>query len=150
LTGYYHKFIKNYGCTSKPLTNLLKKNIFKWGGGEAGTAFALLKLAMTQAPVLAMPNFSQPFILETDDNDKGIGDVLMQGKRPTTYLSKSLGVKSQSLSTYEKKFIALLTAVQKWRHYLKEMPFMIKTYHISLKYLLEQRLHHTLQHKRAL
>jgi RNase H-like domain found in reverse transcriptase len=105
---------------------------------------------MTQAPVLAMPNFSQPFILETDDNDKGIGDVLMQGKRPTTYLSKSLGVKSQSLSTYEKKFIALLTAVQKWRHYLKEMPFMIKTDHISLKYLLEQRLHHTLQHKRAL
>jgi RNase H-like domain found in reverse transcriptase len=46
-----------------------------------------------------------------------------------------------------KKILALLSAVQKWRHYLQGMPFVIKTDHISLKHLLEQRLHHTLQHK---
>ena len=71
----------------------------------------------------------------------------MQGKRPIAYLSEALGIKNQGLSTYEKEFIALLTAVQKWRHYLQGGKFIIKTDHISLKHLLEQRLTHTLQHK---
>lgn len=102
---------------------------------------------MCSAPVLAMPDFSLPFILETDASDKGLGAVLMQGKRPIAYLSKALGIKNQGLSTYEKEFMALLTAVQKWRHYLQGGPFIIKTDHMSLKHLLEQRLTHTLQHK---
>jgi RNase H-like domain found in reverse transcriptase len=47
----------------------------------------------------------------------------------------------------KKELLALLTAMQKWRHYLQGRPFIIKTDHINLKYLLEQRLTHTLQHK---
>jgi Integrase zinc binding domain/RNase H-like domain found in reverse transcriptase/Integrase core domain len=58
-----------------------------------------------------------------------------------------LGVKNQNLSTYEKEFLAVLTVVHKWRYYLQGQPFVIKTNHISLKYLMEQRLTHTLQHK---
>jgi RNase H-like domain found in reverse transcriptase/Reverse transcriptase (RNA-dependent DNA polymerase)/Integrase zinc binding domain/Retroviral aspartyl protease/Ty3 transposon capsid-like protein/Integrase core domain/Chromo (CHRromatin Organisation MOdifier) domain len=146
LTDYYRKFIKDYGLISKPLTNLLKKNAFHWGD-EATTAFQKLKASMCTAPVLALPDFTKPFILETDACDKGIGAVLMQEKKPIAYLSKALEVKSQQLSTYEKEFIALLTAVQKWRHYLQGRSFVIKTDHISLKHLLEQRLNHTLQHK---
>ncbi|KAJ1685411.1 hypothetical protein LUZ63_016801 [Rhynchospora breviuscula] len=109
LTGYYRKFIKNYGVISKPLTELLKKNSFGWNQ-EAELAFQELKSAMTQAPVLAMPDFTKPFTIETDACDKSIGAVLMQGKKPIAYISKSLGVKSQGLSTYEKEFLALLTA----------------------------------------
>ncbi|KAJ4763928.1 polyprotein [Rhynchospora pubera] len=146
LTGYYRRFIKHYGSISKPLTDLLKKNSFKWGP-EADVAFSQLKQAMTSAPVLAMPNFHEPFTIETDASDKGLGAVLMQNKRPIAFLSKSLGPKSQALSTYEKEFLALLTAVQKWKHYLIAQPFTIKTDQISLKYLLEQRLHSTMQHK---
>ncbi|KAJ1687481.1 hypothetical protein LUZ63_018871 [Rhynchospora breviuscula] len=146
LTGYYRRFIKNYGVISKPLTNQLKKNSFGWND-EAEVAFNALKQAMTQAPVLAMPDFSKPFTVETDACDKGIGAVLMQGRRPIAFISKSLGIKSLGLSTYEKEFLALLTAVQKWKHYLVGGPFVIKTDQISLKYLLEQRIHHAMQHK---
>jgi RNase H-like domain found in reverse transcriptase len=145
LTGYYRKFIKNYGVINKPLTDLLKKNGFHWGP-EASTTFQTLKRAMCTAPVLALPDFTQPFTLKTDTSDKGMGAILMQKGRPITFLSKALGMKNQHLSTYKKELLTLLTVVTKWRHYLQGQPFVIKTDHISLKYLLEQRLNHTLQY----
>jgi uncharacterized protein (UPF0216 family) len=92
LTGYYHKFIQNYGSISKPLTDLLKKNKFTWND-TCTQAFKTLKMIMSSAPVLAMPNFALPFIIETDASDKGLGAVLMREKCPITYLSKALGVK---------------------------------------------------------
>ncbi|KAJ3685492.1 hypothetical protein LUZ61_014656 [Rhynchospora tenuis] len=146
LTGYYRKFVKNYGLISKPLTDQLRKNGFKWDD-EAQKAFELLKKAMTEAPVLTMPDFTQPFIVETDASGTGIGAVLMQGRKPIAYFSKSLGIKNQGLSTYEKEFLALLSAVQKWRHYLEGNCFTIRTDQISLKHLLEQRIHSAMQHR---
>ncbi|KAJ3687260.1 hypothetical protein LUZ61_016424 [Rhynchospora tenuis] len=146
LTGYYRKFVKNYGIIAKPLTDQLKKNSFNWDD-KAEKAFNTLKSAMASAPVLAMPDFTQPFVLETDACDKGIGAVLMQNRQPLAYLSKSLGPKSIGLSTYEKEFLALLTAVQKWKHYLIGGQFIIKTDQIALKHLLEQRVNHAMQHK---
>jgi RNase H-like domain found in reverse transcriptase/Reverse transcriptase (RNA-dependent DNA polymerase) len=127
LTGYYRKFIKGYRTISKSLTNLLKKNSFQWTSDATG-AFNTLKEAMYIALVLALPDFTKSFILETDACDKGIGAVLMQNQRPLSYLSKALDMKNQQLSTYEKELLALLTVVQKWRHYLKGRPFIIKTY----------------------
>ena len=54
-------------------------------------------------PVLAVPDFSKQFVLETDASDLGIGAVLMQDQHHVAYLSKALGPRNQALSVYEKE-----------------------------------------------
>ncbi|GKC46095.1 transposon ty3-G gag-pol polyprotein [Tanacetum coccineum] len=138
LTGYYRRFIRDYALISKPLTLLLKKQGFVWNK-DAECAFYKLKEAMMQAPVLALPNFGKEFIIETDASGTGIGAVLQQDGHPIAYMSKSLFTKHQALSTYEKEFLAVLLALEKWRGYVLDRHFIIKTNNLSLKYLLDQR-----------
>ena len=139
LIGYYRRFIKHYGLISKPLTDLLKKNAFL-SSEKSQVAFDTLKNAMVSAPILALPNFSLLFIMETDASGIGIGAVLMQQGHPIAYLSKSLAPKHQHLSAYEKEFLAMVLAVEKWRPYLLGKHFIIKTDHFSLKYLVQQKI----------
>nr|GEV44482.1 hypothetical protein [Tanacetum cinerariifolium] len=96
LTGYYRKFIKDFASLSRLLTQLLKKNSYKWSD-EAQVSFLAIKEAMTKALVLALPNFTITFEVETDASGMGRG-------------------------------------------YLLDRHFIIKTYHYSLKYLLDQRI----------
>nr|GEV82965.1 hypothetical protein [Tanacetum cinerariifolium] len=136
---YYRRFVRNYAMISSLLTKLLKKNAFVWGK-EAEQAFTQLKEAMMAAPVLKLPNFEEEFVIETDASGEGIGAVLQQHGHPITYLSKDLSSKHQLLSTYEKEFLAVLQALDKWRGYLLDRHFKIKTDHLSLKDLLDQRI----------
>jgi hypothetical protein len=70
LAGYYRKFICHFGIICQPLTALLKKNaIFVWTS-DHDTAFHTLKSALTSAPVLSLPDFASPFVIETDASDK--------------------------------------------------------------------------------
>lgn len=102
---------------------------------------------MSSTLVLAMPNFELPFIVETDASGIGIGAVLMQKDQPVAFLSKALGPAHKHLSIYEKEFLALIMAVEKWRPYLKRQEFTIHTDHRSLSYLNEQNLHSDMQRK---
>jgi hypothetical protein len=139
--------VQHFGIISKPLTLLLKKNTrFLWTQ-EQDIAFHCLKTKLSQAPVLALPDFSKPFVLETDACDQGIGAVLMQGGHPLAYVSKALGPQTRGLSTYEKEYLAILMAVDHWRAYLQHSQFVIHTNQRSLVYLNEQRLHTNWQHK---
>jgi hypothetical protein len=146
LTGYYRNFVKHYGLIAKPLTQLLKKKQFQWGS-EAEEAFKSLKQAMSSTPVLALPDFNVPFIVETDASDMGVGAVLMQKDQPIALLNKALGPVHKKLSIYEKEFLALIMAVEKWRPYLQRQEFIIRTDHKSLSYLCEQSLHSEMQRK---
>jgi hypothetical protein len=103
LAGYYRKFVKNFGIICQPLAQLLKKWVlFVWTSLQ-DKAFAALKIALISAPVLALPNFSRPFVVETDASDEGVWVVLMQDGHPLTFFSKALGPKSRGLSIYEKR-----------------------------------------------
>ena len=147
LAGYYRKFVKNFGIIVKPLTELLRKGaLFIWTKDHQ-VAFHTLQQALSSAPVLALPDFSLPFAIETDASGTGIGAVLMQKGNPLAYLSKSLGPRSQGLSTYEKEYMAILAAMDQWKHYLQFGEFHIFTYQKSLIQLSEQRLHTPWQQK---
>jgi hypothetical protein len=147
LTGYYRKFVKGYGLLAKPLTKLLQKHhSFKWNE-EAQVAFDKLKQAMATTPVLALPRFDIPSIVETDASDVGLGVVLMQQGRPVAFISRTLGERNKHLSIYEKEFLALILAVDKWRQYLQRGAFVTKTDHKSLTFLNDQQLQSDLQRK---
>lgn len=89
LTGFYRRFIKNHASISFNLIELLKKESLKWDS-NAQKSFEDLKLAMTKAPVLALSDFSQQFIIQTDASKFGTGAVLTQNGHLICHLSKIL------------------------------------------------------------
>ena len=146
LIGYYNRFVQTYGKITQPLTTLcMSTGALRWTA-EADKAFVELKRVMTTAPVLALPNFSQEFIIETDASGNSIGAVLMQQCHPVVFISKALSSKHQALSSYDKEMLAILFVIKKWHFYLVRRYFTIRTDHQPLKYLLEHKVTTPSQH----
>ncbi|KAA0031986.1 Transposon Ty3-I Gag-Pol polyprotein [Cucumis melo var. makuwa] len=139
LTGYYRRFVRNYGSMATPLTQLLKKGVYEWTAA-AHEVFEKLKVAMMTLPILALPDFSLPFEIETDASGYGVGAVLIQNNRPIAYFSQTLAMRGRAKSVYERELMAVVLAVQRWRPYLLGKRFVVKTDQQSLKFLLEQRV----------
>jgi len=120
--------VKNNGL------QLLWLKQYKWSP-DAQQAFDNIQVAMTRTPILALPNFQETFTMEIDACQDGIGAVLTQKGQLIAYLSKAPGEKHRHLSIYEKKNLALIMAIEKWRHYLQRKEFIILIDHKSLAYL---------------
>lgn len=106
-----------YANIATPLMSLLQKDKFCWTL-EAQQAFKNLKCAMTKAHVLALPNFEEQFVIETNVSGQGIGVVLMQQRHPIAYFSKKLSPRMQCASAYARELCVVTKAMVRWRQYL--------------------------------
>jgi len=140
VTGWCRKFIYNYARITAPLTGLFKKDAPWIWGEEQDTAFVTLVKAISQAPILIQPDFSKPFILETDASDEGVGAVLLQRvgsdvkseMKPISYISRKLTSAERQYSTREKEMLAIVWATERLQSFLWGRPFVVFTDHRSL------------------
>ncbi|GJU56225.1 putative reverse transcriptase domain-containing protein [Tanacetum coccineum] len=117
LVGYYRRFIEGFSKIAKPMTELTQKNQkFDWGE-EQEEAFQLLKQKLCAAPILALPEGSEDFVVYCDASIKGFGAVLMQ----------------------RMKLGAVVFALKIWRHYLYGTKCVVFTDHKSLQHILDQK-----------
>jgi len=143
LAGFYQKFVKNFSRISQPLTSLLQKDWpFSWDK-EQETSFKELKKALTQAPILGIPDPRKDFTLNCDASGFAIGAVLSQKdrhgqERPVGFLSRKLTPAEQNYAVHEKETLAIIYALTKFRHYLLGTFVKIITDHASLKFLSTQ------------
>lgn len=132
LTGYYRRFIERYGELAQPLTDLLRKGVvFKWCQAQE-QAYQELKKRISTAPVLALPDPKKGFVLTTDASDKGLGAVLTQDGRPIAYFSKRLNPAQSRYTTGEKELMAIITALDHFRHLVDGQRTVVETDHKNL------------------
>nr|GEU53209.1 hypothetical protein [Tanacetum cinerariifolium] len=107
LDSFYRGFIRNFSTIVAPITECLKGSSFVWTD-EAQQAFDDLKIRVTSALVLALPNFHEVFQVECDASGLANGGVLSQGKRPIAFFSEKLNETRRKYSTYDKEFYAII------------------------------------------
>jgi hypothetical protein len=142
LAGYYRRFIPNFGKVAKPLTSKTQKAAIKeafiWKE-EDQVAFDYLRTCLTTKPILAYPDFDQPFLLFTDACNYGIGAVLsqiQQGKEVViSYFSRQLHKSEMNYPTIEKEALAVVEAVKHFKYYLLDRHFTVLSDHAPLQWL---------------
>ena len=139
--SYYRRFVPCFSKIADPLYALTRKNTeFSWGQAQT-KAFQQLKQSLTQAPVLAFPNFGNEFMLETDASGVGLGAILTQKQedgtvRPIAYASRTLQSHEKRYSATELEALGIVWAVKHFRHYLYGHRCHVYSDHEPLKSLL--------------
>ncbi len=141
LAGYYRRFIPDYSELTSPLTDLTKKEVpdmVPWTE-RCQQVFTQVKAALCGGPLLHSPDFSLPFLLQTDASDRGLGAVLTQEiggeERPVLYISQKLSKRETMYSTIEKECLAIRWAVLTLRYYLSGREFTLCSDHAPLQWL---------------
>ncbi|WVZ97225.1 hypothetical protein U9M48_042775 [Paspalum notatum var. saurae] len=138
LAGYYHRFIKDFSKTAKPMTSLTKKNAKYLWSSNCEEVFQTLKKMLTSTAVLAQPDVTKPFDVYCDASGNGLGCVLMQEGRVIAYASHQLRKHEANYPTHDLELAAVVHALKIWRHYLLGNTCHIYIDHKSLKYILTQ------------
>ncbi|KAL7726291.1 hypothetical protein ACLKA6_008470 [Drosophila palustris] len=139
LASWYRRFVPNFATLVQPMTELLKKGKKWFWGEEQEEALRQLKEKLTTAPVLACPDFSAKFVLQTDASDYGLGAVLTQvvdgQERIIAYASRKLLKAEMNYSATEKECLAIVWSIRKLQCYLEGYRFDVVTDHLALKWL---------------
>ncbi|GKD44102.1 reverse transcriptase domain-containing protein [Tanacetum coccineum] len=139
LVGYYRRFIEGFSLISKPLTNLTQKNKkYEWGKEEE-EAFQTLKQKLCSAPILALPEGTEDFVVYRDTSLKGYGAMLMQREKVIAYASRQFKVHEDNYTTHDLELGAVVFALRLWRHYLYGTKYVVFTDHKSLQYILNHK-----------
>ncbi|GJR83887.1 putative reverse transcriptase domain-containing protein [Tanacetum coccineum] len=139
LARYYRRFIEGFLLISKPLTKLTQKNKkYEWGT-EEDEAFQTLKQKLCSAPILALPEGTENFVVYCDASHKGYGAVLMQREKVIAYASRQLKKHEENYTTHDLELGAVVFALRLWRHYLYGTKCTVYTDHKSLQYILDQK-----------
>ncbi|KAI4897040.1 hypothetical protein NFI96_014401, partial [Prochilodus magdalenae] len=141
LVGWYRRFIPNFATKATALTDLTKNDQpqrVKWTE-NCEHSFNELKNALCEEPVLASPDFSKPFIVQTDASGSGLGAVLLQGegedRKPILYISRKLFPREVKYSTIEKEALAIKWALDSLKYYLLGNDFVLETDHRALQWI---------------
>ncbi|GJZ31465.1 putative reverse transcriptase domain-containing protein [Tanacetum coccineum] len=121
------------------MTKLTQKSVkFDWGE-KAEAAFQLLKQKLCSAPIFALPEGSENFVVYCDASHKGLGAVLMQREKVIAYASHQLKVHEKNYTTHDLELGAVVFALKMWRHYLYGTKCVVFTDHKSLQHILDQK-----------
>ncbi|GKB69945.1 putative reverse transcriptase domain-containing protein [Tanacetum coccineum] len=137
LAGYYRRFIEGFSLIAKPLTKLTQKNKYEWGEDEE-EAFQILKQNLCSAPILALPEGSEDFVVYCDASIKGYGAVLIRREKVIAYALRQLKKHEENYMTHDLELGAVVFALRLWRHYLYGTKCVMYTDHKSLQYILDQ------------
>ncbi|GJT55316.1 putative reverse transcriptase domain-containing protein [Tanacetum coccineum] len=100
-------------------------------GEKEEAAFQLLKQKLWSAPILALPEGSENFVVYCDASHKGLGEVLMKKEKVIAYASCQLKVHEKNYTTQDLELGAVVFALKMWRHYLYEM---LSDYDCEIRY----------------
>ncbi|GJV49982.1 putative nucleotidyltransferase, ribonuclease H [Tanacetum coccineum] len=139
LAGYYRRFIEGFSKIAKPLTKLTQKNKSYIWGEEQESAFQLLKQKLCEAPILALPEGNDDFVVYCDASLQGLGVVLMQREKVIAYASRQLKPHEENYTTHDLELGAVIFALKIWRHYLYGTKCTVFTDHKSLQHILRQK-----------
>ncbi|GJZ02114.1 putative reverse transcriptase domain-containing protein [Tanacetum coccineum] len=130
LVGYYRRFIKGFSKIAKPMTKLTQKNVkFDWSE-KAEAAFQLLKQKLCSAPIMALPEGRENFIVYCDASLKGLGVILMQKEKVIAYASHQLKIHKKNYTTHDLELRAVKELNMRQRRWLE----LLSDYDCEIRY----------------